>query len=98
MKKGLNPLGDRVLVRPIKRETQTQSGIILPETSKDRSVEGEVVAIGPGRVNDQNELIPTTLKPGARVFFPKFGGTDIKIAGEDYLILREGEILAVWGG
>lgn len=91
----LKPLADRILVEPFESEEKTASGIVLPDTAKEKPQEGRVVAVGPGRVTDKGERIPVELKEGDRVIYSKYSGTEIKHDGKEYLILRESDILAV---
>lgn len=91
----LKPLGDRVVVKAIEREEVTSSGIYLPDTSKEKPQEGRIQAVGPGRLLDSGERAPMELKEGDRVIFAKYAGTEFKLGGEDLLILRETDILAV---
>ena len=88
------PLGERVVVMPIEQETQTKGGIFLPDTAKEKPQEGEVVAVGPGRVSDDGSRIPMELTKGDRVIYSKFAGTEYKEGDDEYLILRESDILA----
>ena len=90
----LQPLADRVVVRPIEREDKTKSGIILPDTVKEKPQEGEVIAAGPGRIGDDGKRIALEVKVGDIVIYAKYGGTEIKIDDEELMILREGDILA----
>ncbi len=90
----LQPLADRVLVKPIEKEEKTKSGIYLPDTAKEKPQEGEILAVGPGKVSEDGTRIPMDLKVGDRVIYAKYGGTEIKIDGEDLMILRESDILA----
>jgi chaperonin GroES len=90
----LQPLADRVLVKPIEKEEKTKSGIYLPDTAKEKPQEGEVLAVGPGKLTDDGKRIPMELKVGDRVIYAKYGGTEIKIDDEDLMILRESDILA----
>jgi chaperonin GroES len=90
----LQPLADRVLVKPIEKEEKTKSGIYLPDTAKEKPQEGEVMAVGPGKVTDDGKRIPMDLKVGDRVIYAKYGGTEIKIDDEELIILRESDILA----
>lgn len=90
----IKPLADRVVVRPIEREETTKGGIVIPDTAKERPQEGEVVAVGPGKYED-GKRVPMEVKVGDRVLFAKYGGTEIKIDGEEYLVLRESDILAI---
>ena len=93
----LRPLGDRVVVKAIEREEVTSSGIYLPDTAKEKPQEGRIQAVGPGRLLDSGERAPMELKEGDRVLFAKYAGTEFKLDGEDLLILRESDILAVVG-
>jgi chaperonin GroES len=90
----LQPLGDRVLVKPTEKEEKTKSGIYLPDTAKEKPQEGEVLAVGPGKMTDDGKRIPMDLKVGDRVIYAKYGGTEIKIDNEEMMILRESDILA----
>lgn len=85
-----NPLHDRVIIRPAKAEEKTTGGIIIPDTAKEKPQKGEVIASGPGKKDE-----PTSLKPGDVVLYSKYAGTDLQFDGEDYLIMRESDILAV---
>lgn len=90
------PLGNRVVVRPLGREEVTMSGIVLPATAnKERPQQGEIIAVGPGRRGETGELLPMTLKVGQKVLFTKYGPDEVEIDGEEYLILKEDDILAV---
>jgi chaperonin GroES len=89
------PLHDRVVVRRIDADHKTQGGIIIPDTAQEKPQEGEVVAAGPGARNDRGELIATEVKPGDRVLFGKWSGTEVKIDGKDLLIMKESDILGV---
>jgi chaperonin GroES len=91
----LRPLGDRVWVEPIEQEEMTASGIVLPETAKEKPQEGKVLAAGPGVRNDKGERQPLDVKVGDRVLFAKYSGTEIKQEGTKYLIMRESDILAI---
>lgn len=88
------PLGERVIVKPIEQEQQTKGGIFLPDTAKEKPQEGEVVALGPGRVSEDGNRIPMELSKGDRVIYSKFAGTEYKDGDDEYLILRESDILA----
>jgi chaperonin GroES len=90
----LHPLADRVLVKPIEKEEKTKSGIYLPDTAKEKPQEGEVLAVGPGKMTDDGKRVPLDLKVGDRVIYAKYGGTEIKVDDEDLIILRESDILA----
>jgi chaperonin GroES len=90
----LQPLADRVLVKPMEKEEKTKSGIYLPDTAKEKPQEGEVVAVGPGRIDDSGKKIPMELKVGDKVIYAKYGGTEIKVDDVEMMILRESDILA----
>jgi len=90
----IRPLGDRVVIEPIAKEETTASGIVLPETAKEKPQEGKVVAVGSGHLKD-GERVPLELKEGDRVIFSKYAGTEVKIEGKEYLIMREGDVLAI---
>ena len=89
------PLHDRVVVRRIDADQKTAGGIIIPDTAQEKPQEGEVVSVGPGVRNDRGELIATELKPGDRVLFGKWSGTEVKINGEELLIMKESDIMGV---
>jgi len=89
------PLHDRVVVRRIEAEEKTAGGIIIPDTAKEKPQEGEVIAIGPGGRNEKGELVPLDLKAGDRILFGKWSGTEVKIDGQDLLIMKESDILGV---
>jgi len=91
----LNPLHDRVVVKPSEAEEKTKGGIILPDTAKEKPVEGTVVAAGPGKISDNGELVKMTVKIGDKVLYGKYSGTDVTIDGEEYLIMRESDIFAI---
>ena len=91
----LTPLADRVVVRPKQKEEVTKSGIVLPDTAKEKPQEGEVIAVGPGRVLDNGERLAMELKVGQTVLYAKYAGTEFKVEDEEYLILREPDVLAV---
>jgi chaperonin GroES len=90
----LQPLGDRVLVKPMAKEEKTKSGIYLPDTAKEKPQEGEIVAVGPGKFDETGKRIPMDLKVGDTVIYAKYGGTEIKIDDVEMMILRESDILA----
>ena len=94
----IRPLNDRILVKRLEEEEKTKGGIIIPDTAKEKPAEGKVIAVGNGRLNDKGERVPVELKVGDRVLFSKYGGTDVKIEGEDYLIMREDDVLGVVEG
>ena len=91
----LKPLADRVVVKPIQAEEKTKGGIVLPDTAKDKPQEGEIIAVGTGRVLDNGTKLPLEVKVGDKVVYSKYSGSEIKIDGEEYLIIRESDILAV---
>lgn len=92
----LRPCGDRVLVKPNVEEERTAGGIVLPDTAKERPQWGEVVEVGPGKWDESGkERIPMDVKKGDKVIFAKYGGTEVKLDGQEYLILRESDILAI---
>jgi len=93
----LQPLADRVLVKPTEKEEKTKSGIYLPDTAKEKPQEGEIIAVGPGKLTDDGKRIPMDLKVGDRVIYAKYGGTEIKVDDEELIILRESDILAKKG-
>ncbi len=93
----IRPLNDRVLVKRLAEEQKTKGGIIIPDSAKEKPAEGEVVAVGAGRANDKGDRIPMQVKAGDRVLFSKYGGTEVKLEGEEYLIMREDDILGVIG-
>ena len=95
MSVNFKPLSDRVLVEPIAAETKTASGIIIPDTAKEKPQEGEVVAVGGGKVLDNGQKVAPEVKVGDKIIFSKYAGTDIKVDGADYLIVRESDILAI---
>lgn len=90
----LEPLADRLVVKPIEKEERTKGGIILPDTAKEKPQEGEVVAVGPGRLSEDGKRIAMDVKVGDIVLYARYGGTEIKIDNEDLIILRESDILA----
>ncbi len=91
----LKPLSDRVVLKPVKAEEKTKGGIVLPDTAKDKPQEGEIVAVGPGRILDNGTKLVPEVKVGDRVIYSKYSGSEIKVDGEEYLIVRESDILAV---
>jgi chaperonin GroES len=92
------PLHDRVVVRRIDADERTSGGIIIPDTAKEKPQEGEIVAAGPGARNEKGELVPLELKAGDRVLFGKWSGTEVKVDGEDLLIMKESDVLGVIEG
>ena len=91
----LKPLGDRVLVKVLEQEDKTAGGIFLPDTAKEKPQLGEVTAVGPGRKTEEGNVVPTEVNVGDKVLYAKYAGTEIKIAGSDYLLLTEKDILAI---
>jgi chaperonin GroES len=91
----IRPLNDRVLVQRMEEETKTKGGIIIPDTAKEKPAEGKIVAAGNGRLGDDGKRIPLEVKKGDRVLFSKYGGTEVKVEGEEYLIMREDDILGI---
>ena len=91
----LKPLGDRVVIKALEREEKTKSGIVLPDTAKEKPQEGKIIAVGTGRVLDNGQRVPLEVKEGDKVIFYKYAGTEIKIEGEEYLILSERDVLAL---
>lgn len=91
----LKPLEDRVVVKVIEEEQKTQGGIVLPDTAKEKPQEGKVVAVGPGRLLDNGTRVAPAVKVGDRVVFAKYSGTEVKVDGQEYLIMRESDILAI---
>ena len=89
------PLHDRVVVKRLEEETKTKGGIIIPDTATEKPQRGEVIAVGPGARGDDNELVPLDVKVGNRVLFGKWSGTEVKIDGEDLLIMKESDIMGV---
>jgi chaperonin GroES len=92
---GFKPLHDRVLVRRVAEEQKTKGGIIIPDTAQEKPSEGEVVAVGPGARSEDGKVTPLDVKVGDRVLFGKYGGTEIKVDGEDMIVLRESDILGI---
>lgn len=95
MAQKLQPMGDRVVIKPAAREETTRSGIVLPDTSKEKPQRGEIIAVGPGRTSDEGKRIPMELKVGDIVLFAKYAGTEFKLDDDELLILGEKDILAV---
>ena len=91
----IRPLGDRILVKRIKEEEKTKGGIIIPDTAKEKPQEGKVVAVGKGKMTEQGKLLTPDVKAGDKILFGKYSGSEVKIEGEEHLILREDDILGV---
>ena len=94
----LQPLGDRVIVKPLSEEdSKTPSGIYIPDTAKEKPQEGEVVAVGPGEPNESGKMVKPDVDKGDKVVYSKYGGTEIKLDGDDFLLMREDDVLAIVG-
>ena len=89
------PLGDRVLVKRVEEESKTKGGIIIPDTAKEKPQEGEVISVGPGARDDSGKIVELELKSGDRILFGKWSGTEVKIDGEDLIIMKESDVLGV---
>jgi chaperonin GroES len=94
----IRPLQDRIVVRRVEEEEKTKGGIIIPDTAKEKPIEGEVIAVGTGRVLDNGKVTALAVKAGDRILFGKYSGTEVKVDGEEHLILREDDILGVVEG
>ncbi len=94
----IRPLQDRVIVKRLEEEEKTKGGIIIPDTAKEKPQEGKVIAVGKGKVTEDGKVIPLDVKPGDKILFGKYSGTEIKIEGEEHLIMREEDILGVIEG
>jgi chaperonin GroES len=93
----IRPVGDRVVVKPTAKEEITKSGIVIPDTAKEKPQEGTVIAVGSGRLLDNGDRAPIDVREGDRILFAKYGGTEFKLDGEEYLVLKENDILAIIG-
>ena len=93
----IRPVGDRVVVKPAAKEEITKSGIVIPDTAKEKPQEGTVIAVGSGRLLDNGDRAPIDVREGDRILFAKYGGTEFKLDGEEYLVLKENDILAIIG-
>jgi len=91
----LRPLQDRILVQRVEEETTTKGGIIIPDTAKEKPAEGKVIAVGNGKVGEDGKRVPLEIKAGDRILFGKYAGTEVKIEGEEFLIMREDDVLGV---
>ena len=91
----LKPLEDRIVVQPLEAEQVTASGLVIPDTAKEKPQEGKVIAVGPGRVDDKGVRVPVDVKVGDVVLYSKYGGTEVKYSGEEYLVLSARDVLAV---
>ena len=94
----IRPLQDRVIVKRLEEEEKTKGGIIIPDTAKEKPQEGKVIAVGKGKMSEEGKLIPLDVKVGDRILFAKYGGTEIKVEGEEHLIMREEDILGIIEG
>ena len=93
----IKPIGERVLVEPIKEDEVAKGGIIIPDSAKEKPQEGKIIAIGTGKIDENGKVVPFNVKKGDIVLMPKYGGTEVKIDGKEYQIMREDDILAVIG-
>ncbi len=91
----VKPLADRVIVRPLEAEEKTAGGIIIPDNAKEKPQKGEIVAAGPGKISDSGSLVEMTLKAGDKVLYGKYSGTEVSVEGEELLIMRESDVLAI---
>lgn len=91
----IKPLEDRIVVKALEAETTTASGLVIPDTAKEKPQEGEVLAVGPGRIDDKGNRVPLDVAVGDKVIYSKYGGTEVKYSGEEYLVLRSSDVLAV---
>jgi len=91
----IEPLGDRILVKRLETKEEKKGGIIIPDTAKEKPQEGKVIAVGKGRMLDDGKIVPLAVKEGDRILFGKYGGTEIKLEGEEYLIMREEDIFGI---
>ena len=91
----LKPLGDRIIAKATSAEEVTKGGIVLPDTAKEKPQEGEVIAVGPGKLLDSGKLVPMDVKVGDKIIYAKYGGTEVKVEGEEYMILRQDDVLAI---
>ena len=91
----LRPLQDRILVQRVEEETTTKGGIIIPDTAKEKPAEGKVVAVGNGKVSEDGKRVALEVKKGDRILFGKYSGTEVKVSGEEYLIMREDDVLGI---
>lgn len=91
----IKPLADRVVVRPMEEAEVKKGGIIIPDTAKEKPMQGEIVEVGPGRINDDGKHMPVEVKKGDRILYGKYSGTEVTVDGEEYLIMRESDIFAI---
>ena len=92
---GIKPLADRILIKSLEAKEQTRGGIVLPETAREKPQEAEIIAVGEGKKNDEGKVIPLSLKVGDKVLYGKYSGTEVTVDGEDYLIVKEEDILGI---
>ena len=97
MSVSIKPLEDRIVVKSLEAEQTTASGLVIPDTAKEKPQEGEVLAVGPGRIDDKGNRVPLDISVGDRVIYSKYGGTEVKYGGEEYLILSARDVLAIVG-
>ncbi|EKD86841.1 MAG: hypothetical protein ACD_37C00130G0001 [uncultured bacterium] len=95
MKTNIKPIGDNVLIKPLEAESKTASGILLPDSVKEKPQMGEIMAVGEGWHNDEGKVFPLTVKVGQKVIYKKWGGDEIKVKGEDWIMVKQGDILAI---
>ena len=95
MSVSIKPLEDRIVIKQVEAEQTTASGLVIPDTAKEKPQEGEVVAVGPGRIDDNRNRVPLDVAVGDKVIYSKYGGTEVKFGGEDYLVLSARDVLAV---
>ncbi|MGO3648552.1 co-chaperone GroES [Agrococcus casei] len=95
MSVSIKPLEDRIVIRQVEAETTTASGLVIPDTAKEKPQEGEVVAVGPGRVDDNGNRVPVDVTAGDRVLYSKYGGTEVKFGSDEYLVLSARDVLAI---
>jgi len=91
----VKPLADRILVKRLEEEEKTKGGIIIPDTAKEKPIQGRVIAVGKGKITEEGKVIPLEVKAGDRVLFGKYAGTEVKIEGEEHLIMRENDVLGI---
>lgn len=95
MKEKIKPLGDRIVVKRLEEEEEKKGGIIIPDTAKEKSELGEVIAVGPGKLTDEGKRVPMEVKVGDKILLGKYAGTEIKLDGEDYVMMREEDVLGI---
>lgn len=91
----LKPLADRVIVRPLEADDKTAGGLYIPDTAKEKPQQGEVIAVGPGKISDDGKKLPMEVKAGDKILYGKYSGTEVRVGTEDYLIMRESDIFAI---